>query len=80
MRRHQWTRRQLMRFVEISELWDRFHQMGISNKRIYKQYVEPKYGVGRSTFYRALNVPAKRLLKEMGDEDTLVTDEKFNKV
>ncbi len=79
MRRYRWTKRQLIRFVDIGEVWDKCHQMGVANIRIYEKYIEPKYGIGMSTFYRALNVPAKRLLRDMGDSNVLMTDEKFNK-
>ena len=78
--RHVWTKRQLERFAEISEIWEQRSHAGVPNKRIYKQHIEPKYGVGMSTFYRALHVPAKRLLREMGEKDVMVTDENFNKV
>jgi hypothetical protein len=78
MEKYVWTRRQLIRFIDIGEIWQKYHDMGVYNKVIFEKYIQPKYGIGIGTFYKALNVPAKRLLAMMGDKDVLRTDEKYN--
>lgn len=77
MQKHVWPRRKLVRFAEIGEIWERYNRLGVPNTRIYRDHIEMQYGVSISTFYKALNVPARRLLKEMGGADIVKTDERF---
>ena len=70
----------MIRFINIGEIWEEKNKHGIPNTRIYKEFIEPVYGIGISTFYKALTIPAKKLLAMMGDENVLRTDEKNNQL
>ena len=74
------THRQLTRFVEISEIWEREQSHETPTCRIYKKHIEYQYGIGITTFYKILDTPAKRLLREMNEKQLriIITDENFN--
>lgn len=77
---HRFTHRQLVRFEEICSIWERENKRGVSNRFIFANYVEYQYGIGETTFYTVLNIPVKRLLREMDDlgVKTISTDKNFN--
>ena len=66
------------RFAEIGEIWAKYNALGLYNIRIYQEYIEPKYGIGLSTFYKVLNIPVKKLLAQMDDKNVIRTDENYN--
>ena len=61
----------------MGEIWQKYNQMGITNKRIYEEYIERQYGYGIGTFNWSLDVPTKKLLDAIGDNKTLITDGSF---
>ena len=77
MKRHVWTQRRLIRFQEMGEIWAKYSAMGITDKRIYEDYIERQYGYGIGTLYWCLNVPTDKLLKAMGECKVIITDENF---
>ena len=78
MKRYRWTKRQLIKFAEIGEIWAKYNALGAFNTWIYKEHIEPKYGIGMSTFYKVLNVPVKKLMSQLGDKKVIRTDENYN--
>ena len=78
MRRYVWTKRQLVCFREMGEIWAKYNAMGIPNTRIYREHIECRYWCCIGTMYKAINVPVSKLLNIMGDGNRIVTDECYN--
>ena len=74
------THRQLTRFVKISEIWEQERLHETPTCKIYKKHIEYQFGIGITTFYKILDTPAKRLLREMNERELRIikTDDNFN--
>ena len=77
---HVWTYRKLKRFEEMGMIWQDHNSRGATNVWIYENLIAPKFGVGLTTFYKALHIPCRRLLVEMATREVTVlrTDEHYN--
>ena len=53
----------LLRIVDIQELTLEHTKKGTTQEWVYKNIIEPRYRISKSTYYNYLAVPAKKELK-----------------
>jgi hypothetical protein len=54
----------LNRVKEVNEIYLFYHLKGVRNEYIYKNYIQDKFYISRSTFYNYLAVPYKQLIEQ----------------
>ncbi len=54
----------LNRVKEVNEIYLFYHLKGAYNEYIYKNYIQDKFYISRSTFYNYLAVPYKQLIEQ----------------
>ncbi len=55
------NRHYLERVKCVNEIYIEFHKKGYSNEFIYKNHIEKRFYISRSTFYNYLTIPYKML-------------------
>lgn len=58
----------LGRIIEIQEITLSEKQRGASQRWIFINLIEPRYHISERTYYRYMEIPAKKHLKELGNE------------
>lgn len=53
------------RVIEIQELTKEYQEIGLTNTKIYEQYIKAQYFICKRTFDEYLGVPAKRELNKI---------------
>lgn len=55
----------LKRVIDTQEIYLEHCDSGLSNREIFKQFIEPCWIITERTFYKYLAIPAKRDLKRI---------------
>lgn len=63
------NRNKLERIADIQEIVKREQAKGIILKRIYRDFIKPKYHIAYSTYNNYLGIPAKNQLKKLNEKD-----------
>lgn len=63
----------LRRIIEVQEEYKKHKEEGITDKRIYKKHIYPKFFISESTFKKYMYTNARRELKII--EDYLATQQ-----
>lgn len=71
-----YTRRNFLeRVLEIQAIVKEHKKKGITQKRIFKDYIETQYHISISTFNNYICINAKRELRELNEkEETVLTN------
>lgn len=59
----------LLRVQDVVEAYLDAKNEDISVTRVYNQVIKPRFRISRSTLYNYLNIPYKRLLKELEQKE-----------
>jgi disulfide oxidoreductase YuzD len=59
----------LLTVLDVQEIVLEKQKLGITNKRIYRDYIYPNYRISKRTFDEYLGIPAKKQLKEIENEN-----------
>lgn len=59
----------LLRVQDVVEAYLDAKNEDISVTRVYNQVIKPSFRISRSTLYNYLNIPYKRLLKELEQKE-----------
>ena len=46
------------RVVEVNAIYDEYAKTGLSNREIWRRYINPIYGITEKTFYNYINAAA----------------------
>lgn len=46
------------RVVEVNAIYDEYAKTGLSNRKIWRRYIYPIYGITEKTFYNYINAAA----------------------
>lgn len=55
----------LKRIIKIQEITIEQQRIGLTNKKIYEDFIKPYYFISKRTFDKYLGIPAKRDLKKL---------------
>jgi hypothetical protein len=56
----------LIRILHVQNIYQQYHDIGLTNETIFSKHILPVFFISRQTFYNYLNINAKKELRDQG--------------